>query len=162
MVRRESENRLVFYEPPRRFTFGDIILTLYGVSVVCFCFYWVFSWPEDDAYWPLIFFGLLHVYFALNQIFIYYGDRYTFIFDRDLRKAVLEKESFSGNTVEEYDFENIERLLIVQNFDPDTVDGWDVELELKTGERRAVPNSFSSSEKAYEEIVRTANSYLTR
>jgi hypothetical protein len=156
-----KDEKAIFYEPPRRFTLFDVILTLYGAAGVAVSVYWTFSPPDATPYWAFIFIGALHFFFALFPIMGYYDPRYTATIDYRQRKVIYDKTGLFGDSTKEYDFESIRSFHIEQNFDPDTVAGFDVEMELKTGERINVPNSFDRDGKAYEETVRTANNYLS-
>lgn len=162
MVNEKKENQIIFYDPPRRFTLFDIILTLYGVSMTALAIYWNFYPPDDAPALAFVFLAVLHIFIALFPISIYLGDKYTFIFDYRQQKAICHKKGMFGSSSEEFDFKQIQGFHIVQNFDPDTVEGWDIEMEMKSGERRAVPNSFASNEKAYEQVVERLNNHLNK
>ena len=73
MLVQEKENQIIFFESPRKFMGVDVILVLYGLSIVGFCVYALYKPFDDTPYWVFILLGLLHVFMTINQFSLYFG-----------------------------------------------------------------------------------------
>lgn len=157
----EKENKVIFFEIPHNFTVGNYLMILYGLSMVIFCIYALYK-PIEAPKWFFIGFGLLHVYFALIPFLEHYSAVHTAVFDYKSRIVIFEKKSISETSVEEYEFSDIYGFQVEQDFDPDTPEGWFLEMELKNGEKTSIVNSFSRNRKPLEDIAQTANKRLKK
>ena len=157
----EKENKVIFFEPPRTFTFWDVLIVLCGLSVTVFCIYGIYK-PIDSPKGALAGAGLLFILCALQPFLSHFRTKHTTIFDYSLKKIIFEKKNLTGQSIEEYNFAEVNTLQIKQDFDIDRPNGWYIEIELKTGAQIEVSNSFHSVEKSLEQIVQTANKYLTK
>lgn len=155
----EKENKVIFFEIPHNFTAWDYLMILYGSSMVIFCIYAIYK-PIEAPKWAFIGLGLLHVYVALIPLLEHYSAVYTAIFDYKSRIVIFEKKSISETSVKEYEFSNIYGFRVEQDFDPETPEGWFLEMELKNGEKISIVNSFSRDRKPLEDIAQTANKRL--
>ena len=158
---RENETQMIFYEPPRSFTFWGVVFSLGSAVASVTCVYWSFRPPDEFAPgWAFIVIAILFACYSLFDLFARYSAVYTIIFDSARRQVIFRRESVFGDSAREYNFESIERFHIEQDFDVDLPAGWNVVMSLKSGEEVIIPHSFAREQHAFESVAARANGNL--